>query len=123
MSSEQPEVAERPRVEEPVRDGIGEEDNPIPLWFNVTFYGAIVFGIVYILYYDFSGWSQATQYAAEVERVSKETAAARPATPVVTYPASLSANVKTAIPSPMRYTANGTNPRLRTQAMNHATEA
>ena len=84
MTSEQPEVAERPRVEEPDRDGIGEHDHPIPLWFNVGFYGAIVFGIVYILYYNFSGWSQASQYAAEVERVSKETAAARPAAPAVT---------------------------------------
>jgi hypothetical protein len=42
---------------------------------------------------------------------------------IATYPASFSANVNTTIPRPMRYTANGTTPRLRTQATNHATEA
>lgn len=84
MSAETPEIAERPRPEEPERDGIGEHDNPIPLWFNVTFYGTIVFGIFYILYYNFSGWSQASQYTAEVERVSKQVAASRPAAPAVT---------------------------------------
>lgn len=81
MSSDSPEVAERPRAEEPDRDGIGEQDNPIPLWFNVTFYGSIAFGILYILYYNFSGWSQTGQYAAEVERVSKQVAEARAAAP------------------------------------------
>jgi cytochrome c oxidase cbb3-type subunit 3 len=84
MSSDSAEVAERPRPEQPDRDGIGEQDNPIPLWFNVTFYGSIVFGIIYILYYNFSGWSQSGQYAAEVERISKQVAAARAAAPAVT---------------------------------------
>jgi len=48
------------------RDGIGEEDNPIPLWFNVGFYGLIVFGIVYAVYYTTSGWSALGEYEAQV---------------------------------------------------------
>jgi cytochrome c oxidase cbb3-type subunit 3 len=68
MSAETP-VPERPAEEELPRDGIGEEDNPVPLWFNVGFYGLIVFGILYMVYYTVAtDWSQASQYAAEVER-------------------------------------------------------
>ena len=83
MSDEAPEIVERPRAGEPDRDGISEHDNAIPLWFNLTFCGSILFAIVYVLYYNFSGWSQVGQYAAEVERVSQQTAAGRPAAPAV----------------------------------------
>jgi len=76
-------VAERPRPDAPERDGIGEHDNPIPLWFNVGFYGAIVFGVLYILYYTQSGWSQLGQYAAELERHEQRAEAARAAAPAV----------------------------------------
>jgi cytochrome c oxidase cbb3-type subunit 3 len=60
------EVAEYEIADAPIRDAIGEEDNEIPLWFNVGFYGMIVFGIFYLLYYTLSGWSAAGQYEAEV---------------------------------------------------------
>ena len=60
------EVAEYARPGDPVRDAIGEEDNPIPLWFNAGFYGMIVFGIVYMLYYTLSGWSAVGQYESQV---------------------------------------------------------
>ena len=83
MSAEPIEVAERPREEAPERDGIGEHDNPIPLWFNVGFYGGIVLGILYILYFTFSGWSQLGQYAAELERQEQRAAAVRAAAPAV----------------------------------------
>jgi cytochrome c oxidase cbb3-type subunit 3 len=64
---ERAEIAELPRADEAVRDGIGEEDNAIPLWFNVGFYGLIGVGILYILWYaGVSGWSQRGQYEAEV---------------------------------------------------------
>jgi cytochrome c oxidase cbb3-type subunit 3 len=67
MSDERGEIAELPRADQAVRDGIGEEDHPIPLWFNVGFYGLIGVGIVYILWYaGISGWSQLGQYQAEV---------------------------------------------------------
>jgi cytochrome c oxidase cbb3-type subunit 3 len=81
MTSPGPEVAELPQPEEPARDGIGENDAPIPLWFNVTFYASIVFAIFYILYYNFSGWSQQSQYAAEVERTKQQLAASEAAAP------------------------------------------
>jgi cytochrome c oxidase cbb3-type subunit 3 len=67
QDAESGEVAELPRRDEPVRDGIAEDDNAIPLWFNVGFYGLIGVGIAYILWYALlSGWSQRAQYAAEV---------------------------------------------------------
>ena len=61
------EIAERPRDDGAARDGIGEEDHPIPLWFNAGFYGLIGFGILYIVWYaGLSGWSQRGQYEAEL---------------------------------------------------------
>jgi len=77
MSDESREIAEYPRRDDAVRDGIGEDDNAIPLWFNVSFYGSMVFGVVYIIYYLTSGWSSAGQYAGEVEHFEETYAAAR----------------------------------------------
>ncbi len=72
---------EYPRQDEAVRDGIGEEDAPIPMWFNVGFYGLMVVGLVYIAYYLLSGWSAAGQYAAEVEAAEQRIAATRASLP------------------------------------------
>jgi cytochrome c oxidase cbb3-type subunit 3 len=73
-------IAERPREDAAPRDGIGEEDNAIPLWFNVGFYGLIAVGVVYIIYYAFaSGWSQRAQYEAEVAAAEARYAAVRAA--------------------------------------------
>ncbi len=47
----------------------------------------------------------------------------RPTLAVVPQPASFAANASTRIPATIRYTAKGTNPCFRTQAMNHATDA
>ena len=78
------EVAELPRRDEAARDGIEEHDNPVPLWFNVGFYGLIAFGIVYILWYALlSGWSQTARYDTEVAAAAAQretTAAALPTT-------------------------------------------
>lgn len=60
------EIAEHPAPGEPVRDGIQEEDNAIPTWFNVSFAATIVFAVVYVPYYLFSGWSAADQWARQV---------------------------------------------------------
>jgi cytochrome c oxidase cbb3-type subunit 3 len=75
VSSEIPEW-ERPDGAD--RDGIGEQDNAIPRWFNVSFYGMLVVGVVYILYYSLSGWSSAGQYEAAVAATRTAEAAARP---------------------------------------------
>jgi cytochrome c oxidase cbb3-type subunit 3 len=82
MSTESEEIAEYPRSDTPMRDAIGEEDNAIPAWFNLGFYGLIVFGLIYIAFYLANGWSQSGQYAAEVARAeekAEEYAAAQPA--------------------------------------------
>jgi cytochrome c oxidase cbb3-type subunit 3 len=64
-----------------VRDGIGEEDNPIPLWFNLGFYGLIVFGIVYAIYYTTSGWSARGEYEAQVAEANARAESVRASLP------------------------------------------
>jgi cytochrome c oxidase cbb3-type subunit 3 len=81
MTSERPEIAELPAAAPGERDGIGELDNPVPLWFNLAFLGTLLFGVVYILWYTLSGWSQLGQYREEVERRGRELAASRAAAP------------------------------------------
>jgi cytochrome c oxidase cbb3-type subunit 3 len=71
------EIVEYPRRDEAARDGIGEEDNAIPFWFNATFIATIVFACVYIPYYILGGWSSSGQYAAEAERLDATFAAVR----------------------------------------------
>ena len=59
---------------EPHHDGIGEENNPTPMWFNVSWIGTWIFGACYIVYYLLiSDWSSHGQWeeqaaAAEVKR-------------------------------------------------------
>jgi len=66
-SSGSEEIAEFERPDEAVRDGIGEEDNEIPRWFNISFLATIVFAVGYVAYYHvLSDWSSADQYASEV---------------------------------------------------------
>lgn len=76
------EIAELPRPDEAIRDGIGEDDHPIPLWFNVGFYGLMVVGVLYILWYAvFSGWSQLGQYEAELAKLEARREAVASALP------------------------------------------
>jgi cytochrome c oxidase cbb3-type subunit 3 len=74
-------IPELPRKDEAVRDGIAEEDNKIPLWFNVGFYGMIVLGIIYICIYTLGDWSQAGQYEAEVAVATEKAAAVQASLP------------------------------------------
>jgi cytochrome c oxidase cbb3-type subunit III len=76
------EIAERGRVDESARDGIGEEDHAIPFWFNATFGATIVFALTYVAYYVGSDWTQKKQYEAELasaQAIAREIQAARPA--------------------------------------------
>jgi cytochrome c oxidase cbb3-type subunit 3 len=69
------EIAELPRADAAARDGIGEEDHKIPLWFNLTFLGTILFAICYVPYYHlYLGWSARGQYAAEIEAAQERAA-------------------------------------------------
>ena len=65
------------RADELPKDGIGEEDNPIPAWWWITFGITVVFALFYIPFYLFSGWSQESQYAAEVEVMTAQAEAVR----------------------------------------------
>ena len=72
-----PDIPELANDAAPVRDGIEEEDNPIPLWFNVTFIASIVFAVFYVPYYTFSGWSQIGQYEEESAALEEQFASVR----------------------------------------------
>lgn len=76
-----PDVPELPRDDTAPRDGIGEEDNRIPPWFNVSFAGTIVFGVVYSFFYIFSDWSSAGQYLDQVAAAEARSAAVLAAAP------------------------------------------
>jgi cytochrome c oxidase cbb3-type subunit 3 len=58
-------------------DGITELDNPTPAWFNVLFYGSILFGAVYLLNYHVFKWSplQDEEYVIEMKVAEVEKAA------------------------------------------------
>jgi cytochrome c oxidase cbb3-type subunit 3 len=75
------EIAEYELPGADARDGIGEEDNPIPKWFTISFFATIVFACFYAPYYLFSGWSQVSQYEAEVEVAEAHAAKVRAAMP------------------------------------------
>jgi len=81
MSGDRPEVDEYERADRAVRDGVGEEDNAIPLWFNIGFYGLMVVGVLYILFYLLSDWSSLGEYEAQVAAAEARSSAARAAMP------------------------------------------
>jgi len=64
------------------RDGIGEEDNPIPRWFNWTWIATTIFGIAYMIWYlGISDWSSAGQWRAEVSAAESQAAVIRASLP------------------------------------------
>lgn len=75
------EVAELPGEHVDGTDGIAEEDNPIPRWFNVSFLATVVFAIIYLAFYTLTGWSSRGQYEAEVAVATTRAEAVRAALP------------------------------------------
>ncbi len=75
------EIAELARDDDALCDGIHQDDNPVPLWFNVGFYGLIVVGLVYMVYYTTSGWSSAGMYEAQVAAAEARAEAVRASLP------------------------------------------
>jgi cytochrome c oxidase cbb3-type subunit 3 len=51
-------------------DGIKELSNPVPAWFNVLFYGTIIFGACYLYYYHIGGYGerQDDEYVTEMTK-------------------------------------------------------
>jgi len=67
MSDLEREIAELPHPGASPRDGVGEEDHPVPPWFNAFWIATWIFGVGYIVWYlALSSWSQYGQYDAEV---------------------------------------------------------
>ncbi|NJL24058.1 MAG: c-type cytochrome [Calothrix sp. SM1_5_4] len=56
-------------------DGIQEYDNPLPNWWMMTFLGAIIFGFIYWVHYEFGGGATLRQELqsdmAQVESLKK----------------------------------------------------
>ena len=77
------EIAERPMQTAPHNDGIGEDDNAIPFWFNASFLATIIFAIVYVIYYVVMGWTSRGQYEAEVAAAEAIAAVAKANQPSV----------------------------------------
>ena len=79
MSDDSNEIAERSRDDAAPRDGIGEEDNPIPAWWWWGFVATILFAAFYAPYLILSGWSQREQYERQVAEAAARAATAHPA--------------------------------------------
>lgn len=53
-------------------DGIQEYDNPLPMWWLVTFFATIIFGFNYWIHYEFGGAAnQKQELAADLSDISK----------------------------------------------------
>ena len=54
-------------------DGIHELNNPVPTWFNVLFYGSIIFGVGYFYYYHIGEYGPKQDQEYENEMVQAAT--------------------------------------------------
>ena len=64
------------------RDGIGEDDHKVPLWFNLSWIATTIFGIAYMIWYlALSDWSSAGQWQTEVAAAESQAAAVRASLP------------------------------------------
>jgi len=60
-------------------DGITENRvNSPPAYFNVLFYGLVLWGIAFMAYFLFSGWSSDAEFQAKMEAHQQASAAAAP---------------------------------------------
>lgn len=54
-------------------DGISELNNPVPRWFNILFYGSVIFAAGYLYYYHFAdGPRQDQEYATEMAKADAD---------------------------------------------------
>jgi len=60
-------------------DGIVENrDTKPPVYFNVLFLGLIIWGVIFMAYYLFSGWSSHAEFQAKMEVHQQQVAKATP---------------------------------------------
>jgi cytochrome c oxidase cbb3-type subunit 3 len=81
VTPEHEEIVELERPDIAARDGIGEDDHPIPFWFNAGFGACIAFAVIYVLYHQASGWTQARRYESEMAEARAAAASAVAAQP------------------------------------------
>ncbi len=67
---------EKDLVIEHAYDGIQELDNPVPAWFNILFFGTMLFAAGYLFYYHIGGYGdlQDTEYAKEMVKADEQKA-------------------------------------------------
>ena len=53
-------------------DGIRESGQPAPLYFNVLFYGLIIWAVIFMAYYLFSGWSSHQEFQEKMQSYRQE---------------------------------------------------
>jgi len=54
-------------------DGIKELNNPVPTWFNVLFFGTMIFAVAYLFYYHIGGYGDLQDQEYEHEMVKAQT--------------------------------------------------
>lgn len=68
-------------------DGIQELDNPMPPWWLYGFYFTIAMSVVYLLYYDVTGWgpNQHQEYEQEIAAALQQFGPGAEAGPTINY--------------------------------------
>lgn len=56
-------------------DGIVENrENSPPVYFNILFYGLIIWGVIYMAYFLFSGWSSDAEFQEKMATHKEQSA-------------------------------------------------
>ena len=56
-------------------DGIKDSHQAPPVYFNVLFYGLIIWGVIFIAYFLLSGWSSHQEFEQKMEAHQQQTTA------------------------------------------------
>ncbi len=62
---------------EPTHDFDGITENRVnkpPVYFNILFYGLIIWGVIFMAYYLFSGWSSEAEFQAKMKAHQEQSA-------------------------------------------------